>query len=205
MKKIIIFVAFIAFISSVLNASLAFDIGFYTPSNSKTSVIWGLETFRVIDERVFLNFMGSFFYKEYHEYRVIAPGDPLIQSLEINKTDYRFSTYYIPLMAGVKIHVAEFEDLRPFVGGGLGYGIAWQKVFRDLEETTGQKYSDTRFYGGFTWQLNLGAAYRLGSASEVYAKFFYNGADYKRNTGRHEWDRLDMSGIGASLGLRMLW
>lgn len=185
-----------------LNANIYFDIGAYKPKASHGGVIWGLELFQPVDERFTLTGGGNLFIKQKND-KVSVPND-------IGGTTTRWSRennyYFVPMLAGVKINLMEKVMPVPFVGAGIGWGLCWNYYYESFEDGT-PPINETRYYHGFTWQINGGALIELTSAVELYGKLYYTRAPLKRRyddiTGGKMTDDLNMSGMGISFGIRV--
>ena len=203
MKKKIVIVILIIFMGCLLNANFAFDIGYYCPQDADNGIIWGYDWFKVIDERVHFGVMGNIFYRNYTATRTLTIDDDKI------KANSDLISMFLPLMLGVQINFMD-TDIRPFAGGGIGWSIGKDTIFNAKYDSQALNIHDTRFFSGFTWQINSGAKYSLGKNSELYGKVFYafsplkHSAD-KSNTSVMRYKNLDMSGVGISIGLRMIY
>jgi hypothetical protein len=198
MKKITILLSLLI-ATVILSAGVGFDIGLYVPADSKLGTIWGLDFLKNIDERVDLNLSMNYFRKNFDGNREYLESSGSSSALILKDSD--ITTSYLPLMAGFRVAVGEHE-FQPFVGGSLGLGLAWESVYNREHAV-----DETKFYSGFTWQINTGVRYEIASSSQVYAKLFYNRAVMTRD--RKPTDEgllikeLNLSGIGLSLGIRV--
>ena len=198
MKKLLILAALMATVC-LMNASLAFDVGFYAPKDSKVNILWGLENFYIVDEKVTLGFTANYFYREHRDKYLVEPAGEYSPAVWAANTLLR--TYFLPLYAGFKVHVP-IEDVPviPFAGADFGWGFAWKYHNAVLEN--GSEHKGTDFYHGFTWRINLGVSYPLGEKSELYVKSFYNDASFEQSKGMKKWNEFDLSGISIGLGIR---
>lgn len=99
--------------------------------------------------------------------------------------------YSVPLLATATIRLADMMEnsgVMPYITGGAGYSWTW---YRHPE------YKET--FHGFTWQVMAGAAFRLGSDSDLQfvIEAGYRGAAVE-NADSYE---LDMSGFAARAGV----
>jgi outer membrane protein W len=99
--------------------------------------------------------------------------------------------YSVPLLATATVRLADMMEnygVMPYITGGAGYSWTW---FRhpDFKET----------FHGFTWQVMGGAAFKLGSDSDLQfvLEAGYRGAAIE-NADSFE---LDMSGFAARAGV----
>lgn len=208
MKKIIIIIMFISCVFSLFAASKQnqFKFGFYIPNDSKTGMIFGGTYGSKIDESVDIFASGDFFYRNYVDDKTINvdtsnAGNEIISI----KRSSDISTYYIPLMANVRVKF-DYNNTQPYIGGGLGWAMAFEDIFiaKDVENNT-PLIDDVNFYHGFAGNINAGWLLPLGSRSQFLMEGFYNWSECKRNkevssTGI-TWDQLDMSGFGMRIGL----
>ena len=200
MKNLTI-LATLVFAICMLNASLAFDIGFYAPKDSKVNILWGLENFWEIDERVTIGVTTNYFYRSYRRGSYEAkPGTQYTPP--VKTTDAKITTGFIPIYAGFKVHIPiENIPIIPFVGADFGWGLTWKK-WDAIIEGTDRREDGTDFYNGFTWRINTGVSYPLGTMSELYAKVFWNDASFEQNNDALQWQEFDMSGLSMSIGIR---
>jgi hypothetical protein len=198
----------------ILNAGVGFDIGGYVPVDSKFGTIWGVDLLKNIDERVDINFSANYFRKNFDGNRDYLKNEGSGSATHFLK-DSDITTSYFPMMVGFRVAVGEHE-FQPFVGAGIGWGLAWESVYKRVpaEGTLGEDgykppftVDETKFYNGFTWQLNSGVGYKIASNSQVYGKLFYNRAvmtrDRKATAEGLQIKELNLSGIGLSLGIRV--
>jgi len=107
---------------------------------------------------------------------------------DVNNTNL----YSLPLLATATIRLADMMDtygVMPYITGGAGYSWTW---FRhdELENKT---------FRGFTWQVMAGAAFKLGSDSDLQfiIEAGYRGAPVQNSDNLE----LDMSGFAARAGV----
>jgi len=225
MKQTIILLVFVACIGSVYAAAFGVDVGFYAPNGPKPGIIWGVETFKVIDERVDITFSGNLYMRtEEGKQRKVEINDGH-GNHESHSTDSVVDTRYIPLMLGVRFNINEFNGWKPFAGISIGMAIAWENILASAVKEKNPAYDpvdnpdvpeyitlkgaeDKSFaYVGLPVQLNTGVSYALGSNSELYSKVYYNFSNFTRD--RKDGDNgiiskeLNMSGIGLSVGFRV--
>ena len=200
MKKLTI-LAILVIATCLLNASLAFDMGFYAPKDSKVNILWGLENFWEIDERVTIGMTTNYFYRSYRKGSYEAkPGTEYTPS--VKTTDAKITTGFIPLYLGFKVYIPiEAVPIIPFVGADFGWGLTWKKWDAIIDDT-GKRDGATDFYNGFTWRINTGVSYPLGTNSDVYAKIFWNDASFEQSSDALKWQEFDMSGLSFGLGIR---
>ena len=201
MKKLLIFAALIT-ATCLLNGNVAFDVGFYAPKDSKVNVLWGLEFFNTIDERVSMGMTVNYFYRSFRKgsYSVEPPSNQYENG--VVGTDAKVTTVFFPMYAGFKVHLP-FESLPvvPFAGADFGWGFTWKSYDAYIEQD-GRDRKGTDFYHGFTWRINAGATYPLGTMSDVYVKVFYNDASFEQSESVRKWKEFDMSGMSVGLGIR---
>jgi len=199
-KKIVLLLVTVLSICSLF-AGIGFDVSYYIPADPNTGVMWNFDYVREIDERVELNFSASYYWRDtpYNKRAETMPG--YSSGSNASSSDF-VTTGYMPFLLGIRAKIANINNIVPFAGGGVGWGFAWDSVQSVNEEANG-----THFFGGLAWQLNAGASYALGSRSDLYAKFFYNGSNWKSGTENSgdslHWNELNMSGFGMGLGIRL--
>jgi len=207
MKKIVFLLA-IVMCACFLHAGFGFSVGYYGPVDPDGGVIWGLETVRVIDERVDLVFSADFFTRSFNKGMKYTIKEHDGTTHPATARSY-VTTTYIPTLVHAKIKIVDIDlgsvVLQPFAGGGLGWGMAWESV-KSLENNI-YPYDDWSYYNGFAWQLNAGVQLPLGTNSNLYSKVFYNGSKFTKDIDVTQegvsWSELNMSGVGISLGIRL--
>lgn len=206
MSKKMVFTLLSLLAYGIMMANSAVEVGFYNPKDSKTSFIFGYEKHADVDERVTILFSSNFFYRSFTEDRSIGiVGDGNSSTVTVKRSS-ELKTYYLPFLIGGRVSFPEITP-NPFIGGGVGWGIAWESVYIAKTGEMLKSIDDVKFYNGFTWQINTGAQYPLGSKTDVYVKLFYNGSTLSRDRKKTDtgitWDEINMSGLGLSLGLKL--
>jgi len=208
MKKIVILLCLVwsVFTLFAADSGLGLDFGYYIPSGPKSGVIWGAEIYKAIDERVDLVIVsGNLFLKSETDKKksfnsTLGGGTTVEATSDV-------TTGFIPLFFGARVKFLDVNDLTVFGGATIGYGFAWETIKAAKTTALPDGYDDTLGYNGFTWQLNTGASYNLGSNSDIYAKIYYNHANYSRekdiSEGKITSKELNLSGVGINIGLRL--
>jgi opacity protein-like surface antigen len=178
--------------------------GTLNPKDAKSGVILGVRTGRDFDNMVLVGFSADLFWKSYTEESTIAdsvtPGGVIYSTVQ---TSVDYKTLILPLMftADVRIPV-ENAPIKPYIGGGIGYQLLFNK-----EDNFDLGISDSRFYHGFGYQLQVGAEYRMSPNAGFYLEAFYNGCKAKRSssstTGLPTFEEVDISGIGFRVGVTL--
>ena len=107
---------------------------------------------------------------------------------DVDKTNL----YSLPLLATATVRLADMMDnygIMPYLTGGAGYSWTW---FRHDE-------LENKKFHGFTWQVMGGAAFKLGSDSDLQfiLEAGYRGAEVENSDNLE----LDMSGFAARAGV----
>ena len=182
-----------------------FRFGTLNPKDAKSGLILGVRVGRDFDNMILVGFSADLFWKKYTEESEIADsvtsGGTVITTVQ---RDVDYTTLILPLMftADVKIPI-ENSPIRPYFGGGIGYQLLFNK-----EENFEQDISDSRFYSGFGYQLQVGAEYEMSPHTGFYLEGFYNGCKAKRGedsaAGLPTWEEVDISGFGFRIGLTLI-
>jgi len=186
-------------------------LGFLAPSGAKTGIFPGLTFGYNIDNIVDMGIGFDYYYSNDREVRTISvsetPGGSTIVTKSIGSD---ITTYYVPLMAILRVGVQTELPVIPYGGVGLGWGFLWEKVYIAADDTAdppNEQIDEVNFYNGFNWNVQLGAKYPLTSNVSVYGEGFYNGGLMKKNIQRDAlgitWDEIKMSGIGLRAGLEL--
>lgn len=181
------------FAQSVTNVKL----GVFNPKDAKTGFIVGFTTGRQVDERLDFSLGADLFIRRFVQESTVGSGIPSTVQTELS-----YSMYAMPVMVHLDFHILPYALIQPYIGVAGGYEILFS---REANYITDEKKN--RFYGGFGWQLMIGGAYPLGSASSLLAEVFYNGSIVARSKGTTEagypiHEELDFSGLGLRIGLR---
>jgi hypothetical protein len=150
-----------------------------------------------VDERVDFGLGVDFFIRRFVQESTVESGPP-----STVQTELAYSMYALPIMVHLDFHVLPYAMVQPYIGLAGGYEILYS---RETNYITDEK--QYRYYGGFGWQLMIGAAYPLGSASSILGELFYNGCTVSRSKGESELgfpvhEELNFSGLGFRFGLR---
>jgi hypothetical protein len=213
MKKIIITLIALMFLLPCLFASTGMNVrfGFLAPSATKTGIFPGFSYGFNIDNLIDMGLGADFFYRNERETRTISvaetPGGTEVITKQVGSD---LTTYYLPLMASVRIGVPVDLPVIPYAGGSVGWGLLWENVFiaaDDTEDPPIVQIDDNNFFSGFNWGLQLGTKYLLSPNAGVYGEFFYNGGKMKKDIEKGiegiTWDEINMSGVGLRLGLEV--
>ena len=193
------------------NQSMNVRLGFLAPSGAKTGIFPGLSIGYNIDNIVDMGIGFDYFYSNDREVRTISVSETSGGSTIVTKSvGSDITTYYIPLMVGLRVGVQTDLPVIPYGGVGLGWGFLWEKVYiaaDDAEEPPIEQIDETNFYNGFNWTLQLGAKYPLSTNVSLYGEGFYNGGLMKKNIQRDAlgitWEEIKMSGFGLRAGLEL--
>jgi len=177
-------------------------LGYLDPKDAKAGFVIGTEISDQIDESVSLGLSVNLFRKSYKALNEVATDnfDSGVKETTVEK-ELEFSTFFIPIMLQATVNLPSSSNLGWYGGGGLGYEFLWNKEDNFREQT-----SDRRFYKGFTFLLDAGLRYRVGSRSALLFEVFYHNATVKRNkekspAGLPVWSEVNLSGIGFRFGL----
>lgn len=214
MKKFLLFL----FISSLTMSCLFADrgmnirLGFLSPSATKTGIFPGFSYGFNIDNIIDMGLGFDYYYSSDREVREISVEDTANNGAEVvtKQASSDFTTYYVPLLATVRVGVPIDLPVIPYGGVGLGWGLLWEDVFiaeDTTEDPPNERIDEVNFYNGFNWALQLGAKYLLTPNASFYGEAFYNGGRMKKNIERGAegitWDEINMSGFGLRIGIEV--
>ena len=110
----------------------------------------------------------------------------------------------VPVMAFLQVNLTEVRFLVPYAGIAAGYEWLMLKV---NDYRTDEKAKAT--YTNWAWQSWGGLGIRLDRGLRVDAELFYNGGSLERDVtdsnGLSLHEAVDVNGVGARLGLDMLF
>jgi len=155
-----------------------------------------------VDEFVGLGFGADFLYKTYTKSTEVATQDYESGiSVKTVVSNVRYNTLMVPMMGELTITIPVFWKASILTQGGVGYELLWNK-----EENFETKASDSRLYGGFTYQVGAGMRIGLGRDSGIFIEGYYNHAKVKRNVkdivaDLPVFEQVDLSGFGARAGI----
>ncbi|MBW6515944.1 MAG: outer membrane beta-barrel protein [Candidatus Cloacimonetes bacterium] len=213
MKRSLLILALSIFLIPALFASQSLNVrlGFLAPSGAKTGIFPGLSLGYNVDNIVEMGLGLDYYYSNDREMKTInVPAETDRLDVEPRIVGSDLTTYYLPLMATLKVGIPADLPVIPYGGVGLGWGLLWEKVFvaaGDEDESPSEAIDEVNFYNGFNWMIQLGAKYPLSTNINVYGEGFYNGGVMKKNIQKDAlgitWDEVKMSGIGLRAGLEI--
>ena len=178
--------------------------GVFNPEDAKTGFIVGFTTGRQVDERLDFSLGADLFIRRFTQGSTVDTSEtsPGGTTSTLVQTELSYSIYALPVMVHLDFHILPYAIFQPYIGVAGGYEILFS---REANYITDDKKN--QFYGGFGWQLMIGGAYPLGSASSLIGEVFYNGCTVRRSKGDSEFgfpihEELDFSGLGLRVGLR---
>ena len=180
------------------------QVGSYKPEATDGGLIISLGSAKEFDERVELGISLDLFMKEYTdniEY-IEEPMGPGLPPTTIIVTNAESRVTMVPLTAGALVKFPIEFPIIPYVGGSIGYTFLWYGF--DNYQTD---ESEHQFFGGFTYRVQAGGMYPLGSKSAFLFELLYNNSkpSHKEETeaGLPTRNELDMSGLGIRVGFRL--
>lgn len=180
----------------------AIKLGFLDPKDAKAGFILGTEIADEVDESVSLGLSVNLFHKSFNATKPVADRSypSGVHETTIEK-QLEFNTTFLPIMAQATVFIPSTDGFGWYLGGGLGYEFLWNN-----EKNFETDDSERRFYKGFSWLVDTGLRYRLGSRSSLLFEVFYHHATVKRNkeesaAGLPVWSEVDLSGLGFRFGL----
>jgi len=201
---VLVLVVFCVFSTAFAKSGKEFTLraSYFSPADAEAGFAFGGSFGYRVDEFVGLGFGTDFLYKTYTKSTEVATKDyesGISATTVVNNVQY--NTLMVPMMGEVTITIPVFWKASILAQGGVGYEILWNK-----EENFETKASDSRFYGGFTYQLGAGMRIGLGRDSGIYVEGYYNHAKVKRNVKDivaelPVVEQVDLSGFGARAGI----
>ena len=201
MKKITFLIFFVSIFSlSVFATSkdFSFKVGYYAPSNLKSGIVWGVDYGYAVDEAVSIGIGADLYYRTVKDIKDIGEAKDLGVTITASETMSEWKAWHLPILAKVRFNIPMsdgYEALRPFLTGGLGYGITHVSYTISKEEST--------TYTGFVWQIGGGAMYRLGGRSNFLVEIIYNGASFDKDESETKFTTLDSSGVMFRVGINV--
>ena len=134
----------------------------------------------------------------------IADTTGLGQTITTQQVEVNMTSYLLPLMGTVRVTLPiELGAFIPYTNVSLGWNILFNN---ETNYVTGEQ--TFRFFNGFGWSLGTGVSLGLGEKSSIGIETYYRSAKMKANVDETElglpiYDELDMTGIGAQIGLFM--
>ena len=212
MKQII---ALISILFTLLNAQI-FDrgptiqhkisLGLYSPPEIESGLNIGYGYYRYIDEMVSAGVGLDAFWTNYKKVSSVGIADTtgLGQTITTQQVEVNMTSYLLPLMGTVRVTLPiELGAFIPYTNVSLGWNILFNN---ETNYVTGEQ--TFRFFNGFGWSLGTGVSLGLGEKSSIGIETYYRSAKMKANVDETElglpiYDELDMTGIGAQIGLFM--
>jgi hypothetical protein len=186
---------------------LNFKYGTYNPEgNVDGGSFFGFRTGAEFENRLTLAFNFDAFWRSYTEEALIAQEtDPNGNLIRTSVTSLETSSTLIPLGVSLGLRLPGSRTLTPFIGVGIAYEILVNDV-KDYQ--TGME--DTNVYGGPGWQVFGGLMFPITTNARFLGELWYNDAEVSRNVESYESglpvrEKVDVSGIGARLGVEFAW
>ncbi len=219
MKKTVLVLCVIIILTPCLFANRGMNVrfGFLTPSATKTGIFPGFSYGFNIDNIIDMGVGFDYFYRNERDYRdIVVTETETGTTVELVDIGSDLTTYYIPLMASIRVGIPVDLPIIPYGGAALGWGLLWEDVFiagselengNDRDDVSYDSIDEVNFYNGFNWGLQLGAKYPLSPNASFYGEAFFNGGRMKKNIERGAegitWDEINMSGAGLRLGIEV--
>ncbi|MCX6641517.1 MAG: outer membrane beta-barrel protein [bacterium] len=190
--------------SASAQSLIKIKLGTYNPKDAKAGFIIGISSGKQFDERVDAGLGVDLFMRQYTQETAVDTLDSQGGNTYVTvQKNIDYSVFCLPITGQLTIRLLPKSPISPYAGVGLGYEILFS---REANYFTGQK--DSRLYGGFGWQVNVGGEYILGSSSSILGEIFYNGCTVSRNKGKSDagfpiHEELNFSGIGFRVGVRL--
>jgi hypothetical protein len=197
-------------VASALNADtgkgFTLRASYFSPSDAQAGFAFGGSYGYMFDRFVELGVGADFLYKTYRESTPVATEEfesGLNSTTVVNRVQY--NRLIIPILAELTVKFPVFWKASIFGQGGIGYELLWNK---EENFEPGVSRSDSRLYGGFTYQFGAGLLIGLGRDSALFAEGYYNHAVVKRS--REDivkdlpvFEEVDLSGFGARVGIAL--
>ncbi|TKJ40625.1 hypothetical protein CEE37_06580 [candidate division LCP-89 bacterium B3_LCP] len=204
-KRLLTILSALLILASVTQAQSVtkIKVGTFNPKNARAGLIVGFTTGQKVDERLDFGFGADLFIRKFSQESQVdtstTSGGTTTSGIE---TEIEYSMYALPLMVHLDFNIMPETVLKPYIGIAGGYEILFS---HEANYLTGEKQS--RFYGGFGWQMMIGAEFPIGHQSALLGEILYNGCVAKRSKGSNEQglplhEELNFSGLGFRVGLR---
>ena len=182
------------------------SLGLYSPPEIESGLNIGYGYYRYIDEMVSAGVGMDAFWTNYKKVSSVGIADTtgLGQTITTQQVEVNMTSYLLPLMGTVRVTLPiELGAFIPYTNVSLGWNILFNN---ETNYVTGEQ--TFRFFNGFGWSLGTGVSLGLGEKSSIGIETYYRSAKMKANVDETElglpiYDELDMTGIGAQIGLFM--
>ena len=182
------------------------SLGLYSPPEIESGLNIGYGYYRYIDEMVSAGVGMDAFWTNYKKVSSVGIADTtgLGQTVTTQQVEVDMTSYLLPLMGTVRVILPfELGAFSPYTNVSLGWNILFNN---ETNYVTGEQ--TFRFFNGFGWSLGTGVSLGLGEKSSFGIETYYRSAKMKANVDETElglpiYDELDMTGIGAQIGLFM--
>ena len=180
------------------------SLGLYLPPDIESGLTIGYGYFRYIDEMVSAGVGMDAFWTNYKKESDVGIEDStgLGQTITTQQVEVDMTSYLFPVMGTAKVGLPiEMGSFIPYANVSLGWNILFNN---ETNYVTGDQ--TFRFFNGFGWALGVGANLNLGDKSSIGIETYYRSAKMKANVDETDvglpiYDELDMTGLGAQIGL----
>ncbi len=186
------------------NRMTEFSVGLLGPKDAQGGFYGGINFGRMVDENIGVS-VGVHVYRSSYTKKSQIGEDNGSGQIVISTQQYELdqSATLIPLF--FQLHyvgqITRSLDLR--VTAGVGYELLWNSI---QNYVTSQ--DATQFFSSFGWNVGAGLSIPISRAADFYGEAFYHGGTPSRDAGKTEAglpvsSMVDMSGIGARIGVRL--
>jgi hypothetical protein len=116
----------------------------------------------------------------------------------------RIDGHLVPAMLFLQVNLTEKRSLVPYAGIAAGY--EWFSILANDYRTSEKAW---RMYSNWAWEGWGGIGLRLGENLRVDGELYYNGGSLERDvtdaSGRSWLEAVDMNGVGARVGMDILF
>jgi opacity protein-like surface antigen len=179
-----------------------FRFGTLNPNDTDAGLMLGVRTGRDFDQQVLVGFSADLFWRKYTRESSVS-SDTTIGGVHYStlQRSVDYTTLILPLMITIDVQIpVQNSPVKPYIGGGIGYELVFNK-----ENNYDEGISDSRFYSGFGYQIEVGALYKMSPSVDFTLEGFYNGCKAKRGAGTDmglpTWEEVDVSGMGGRIGV----
>lgn len=210
-KLIIIFVLFLTNLSFSQWGTSSVKFGYFNPAATEGGFVIGFDAGQFVDRNFSWNFSLDWFNRNYIDKKLISDLNNYYgTSGTINELRAKTNIHDFPLMFNVVVKFPMNPRSQLYFSGGIGAELLLinYRNFQNPEEDEFEAAFD------FNWRIGIGAAFSLGTHSEVFTELSYHHSnpgwsyeveEFGEFTTRYFERVYDMSGLMARIGFRFYY
>ncbi|MEI7811831.1 MAG: outer membrane beta-barrel protein [Ignavibacteria bacterium] len=201
LRIFLLIIAFPALVSAQWH-SLALKAGVYTPYDLKTGAIYGIDYSTIFNDNLSLLVSCDLYYKSIANDAYLESSKRLGADIQTVQRLSEWVGWHLPVTVKLRFEIPlEQTFFRPFIVGGLGYGVTHISYQSFADSLDNSSKSSSLTYNGLVWQFGGGILYRIGNNTDMIFEIIQNSAEFQHNEDNFRFTTLNSSGIIFRLGV----